>query len=433
MEQEKSVGTPNYVRLVLMNWYKVVAGMMICAIVGTVYALRMPRTYESTTMLLVYPPLFKEAEGSTRARTDAEAKLALDEMMPQTFPVDTYKVIAKSKEIVKAIIDELGLTGVTVEGLSGGLEVELVKVGTRGTSYSQIILFHARAGNPQRAKQVADKWANVFKARVDKLAQNGIRDTTKLIGDMWDTTKRDLEDAEDKLEEFTKESNVDSMKSRKESKEELLTTLEADLSQTEIDIAAARGELAALRMELEKEDKIERLFKAPPDAAIWLLGKTPAGDEKTTIGPKDGLLTEEYNPNYTPARDQEILTQSELQGLEGKRDKLVSAMEDLNREIENLQIEIAEKETEFKQLTRNVTTVQGTYELVAAKREKGKIALTSVASDIQIAAEAVEPENPVGTRRLFVVAAAALIGAIIGVGYVIAEYSFRAGPAVTTG
>ena len=103
-------------------------------------------------------------------------------------------------------------------------------------------------------KEVADKWASLFKEKVDKLAQNGIKDTTKLIGDMWDTTKEGLESAEDELEQFTKESNLDLMKSRKESKETLLTSLETDLDKTEIDIAAARGELAALRTELEKEE-----------------------------------------------------------------------------------------------------------------------------------------------------------------------------------
>jgi len=432
MKQEERESMPNYVRLVLVNWYKVVAGMLICAIVGTIFALRMPRTYEATAMLLVYPPFFKEADVSTRARTDAEAKLDLDEMMPRTFPVETYKVIAKSKEIVKAIIDKLKLD-VTVEGLSDKLEVELVKVGTRGTSYSRTILFHARSSDPQRAKQVADNWASLFKEKVDKLAQNGMKGTADLIGEMWINTKGDLEKAEDELEKFTKESNLDLMKARKESKEKLLTTLETDLNNTQINIATASGELAALRTELGKEEKIEKLFKAPPDAAIWVLEKTPRGDETGTIGPKDGFLTEEYNPSYTPARNQEILEQSKLQGLEGKREELVSAIQDLNSEIEDLQKEIAEKETEFTQLTRNVTTVQSTYELVAAKHEKGKIALSSIASDIQIAAEAVEPEKPVGTRRLFIVAAAALIGALIGVGYVIAEYSLRVGPAGATG
>ena len=432
MEQEEREGMPNYVRLVLVNWYKVVAGMLICGIFGAIFAFRMPRSYEATAMLLVYPPFFKEADVSARARTDEEAKLDLDEMMPRTFPVDTYKVIAKSKEIVKAIIDRLGLQDVTVEGLSDKLEVELVKVGTRGTSYSQTILFHARSSEPQQAKQVADEWANLFKAKVDKLAQDGMKDTAGLIGEMWINTKGDLENAEDELEKFTKESNLDLMKARKKSKEELLTSLETDLNNTQIDIATARGELVALRTELGKEEKIEKLFKAPPDAAIWVLEKTPGGDEEGTVDPKDGFLTEEYNPSYTPARDQEILTQSELQGLEGKREKLVSAIQDLNAEIEGLQKDIAEKETEFARLTRNVTTVQSTYELVAAKHEKGKIALSSVASDIQIAAEAVEPENPVGTRRLFIVGAAALIGALIGVGYVIAEYSLRVGPAGAT-
>ena len=433
MEQKELESTPNYFRLVFVNWYKVVAGMLICAIAGAIFAALEPPVYESTAMLLVYPPFFKDAGGSTRARTEEEAKLYLDEMMPRTLSVDTYRAIAESKEIVKAIIDELQLENVTVEGLGSRLEVELVREGTRGTSYSQIILFHARSSVPERAKQVADKWAYLFKAKVDKVAQNGIVETTDLIEEMWEKTKADLERAEGELETFTREANLDLMKSRKEFKEELLSMLEEELDLTQVDIATARAELAALQKELKEEDKIETLFKAPSDDVYWLLKKNLTGDEEGPVSPKDGLLTEEYNPNYGPARDSEIEVHAELQGSESKRAELVSAIEDLNHEIGDLQKEIAEKETKFKQLTRNVTTVESTYDLVAAKREKGKIAKTNIASDIQIAADAVEPENPVGARRMLTVAAAAVVGALISMGYVVAEYSIRTTPSVASG
>ena len=54
--------------------------------------------------------------------------------------------------------------------------------------------------------------------------------------------------------------------------------------------------------------------------------------------------------------------------------------------------------------------IEDTYKLVASKLEKGKIAKISQASDIQIAGNAVKPERPTGTRRLFKVEAAVQSG-----------------------
>ncbi len=445
MAQEQVDYSPNYLKVVWDNWHKVVAGALICAIAGAIFAYVAPRQYQSTVTLLVYPPLFKEVEGlAATRRTPEQMQLELDEMMPRTFPVETYRTIAKSNSLIKDVIDAMkgegtpGLEGALVEDVSENLDVELVQLGRRtaqrGVTYSQMILFHARADNPKLATGLAQKWAELFKERVDLLASRGIEETVTSIGSMWKQTADDLGKAEDGLVAFKKVWNLDLMKLEKASKEKSLTLLEDQLDQTEIQLADTSGQLAALQKELKSEPPIRVLFKAPSDDVYWTLKKSASGTGEAPLTPEDGLRTEEFNPNYTVTRDLAVAAQQILQGLQSKRDRLISKVEELRTDIETLQKDIAEQETAQKRLERDVTTFENTYNLVASKLEKGKIAkATSKTSDIQIAGDAVEPGRPVGGRRLFKIAAAALVGMLISVAYVVADYSIRVSPSVATG
>ncbi len=433
MEQRELDYSTNYLKIIWENWYKVLAGTVICAVAGVVFTSLTPPTYQSTVTLLVYPPLFKEVEGSAARRTPAQMKLQLDEMMPRTFPVETYKIIAKSQDLIKEVIDTLEIENMSVEAVSRSLDVELSKLGPRGALYSQILLFHARSGNPQLAAQLAQTWAELFKERVDDLAWSGIGETYNLMESMWGTTRQELEKAEDDLEKFKTNWNLDLMKLEKEAREESLAFLKEQLDLTEIDVAAASAELAALQQELKNEDRIETLVKAPPDSAYWLLKKSSSTTGESSINSQDVLRTEEYNPIYITAREEEVLVQEDFQGLESRRKRLISRVEELRGEIALLQKDIAEQETVQIRLERDRLTFEATYQLVASKLEKGKIAKISQASDIQIAGNAVKPESPTGTRRLFKVAAAALVGVLISIGYVVADYSIRMSPSIASG
>lgn len=445
MAQEQVDYSPNYLKVVWDNWHKVVAGALICAIAGAIFAYAAPRKYQSTVALLVYPPLFKEADeiAATR-RTPEQMRLELDEMMPRTFPVETYRTIAKSSSLIKDVIDAMksegvpGLEGALVEDVRENLEVELVQLGRRtaqrGVTYSQMILFHARADSPNLAARLAQKWAELFKKRVDGLASTGIDDTVTSIGSMWKQTVEDLGNAEDELVTFKKVWNLDLMKLEKSSKETSLTLLEDQLDQTEIELADASGQVAALQKELKSELPIRVLFKAPSDDVYWTLKKSASGTGETPLTPEDGLRTEEFNPNYTVTRDLAVAAQQILQGLQSKRDRLISKVTEIRTDIDGLQKNIAEQETAQKRLERDVTTFENTYNLVASKLEKGKIAkTTSQTSDIHIAGDAVEPGRPVGGRRLFKIAAAALVGVLLGIAYVVANYSIRMSPPVAPG
>jgi uncharacterized protein involved in exopolysaccharide biosynthesis len=446
MEREQVDYSPNYLKVVWDNWHKVVAGTLVCAIAGAIFTFLAPRMYQSTATLLVYPPLFKEVEEQSTRRTPEQMQLELDEMMPGTFPVETYKTIAKSKgliqEVIKAVTDSrvVGLEGALLEDVSENLEVELVQLGRRttqrGITYSQTILFHARADTPELAAQLAQTWAELFKKRVDKLASTGIDETFTSISSMWTQTVEDLSKAENALVEFKKRWNLDLMKLEKSSKETLLALMEDQLDQTEVDVASASAELAALQEELKDKDmaKIDTLWQAPPAEVYWELKKSASSTSETIISPEDGLRTEVHNPNYTVTRDQEVVAQRKLQGLEGRRDRLISKVGELRTDIGALQTSIAEQDTAQKRLERDVLTFENTYTLVASKLEKGKIAkTTSKTSDIQIAGDAVKPDRPAGGGRAYKVGAAALVGALLGIAYVVADYSIRMGPSVASG
>lgn len=432
MEQTESARSTDYVSLVLANWRKVATATLICTVAALILVLTLPRSYESTVTLVVYPPIFKETEPPQRegALQERQSRESLAAMMPLTFPVEAYRTMATSKDLVREVIDALQLAeDLGVEDLSRNLSVELIPLGSRspsrGTLYSQMILFHARADRPQLAAQIAQKWAELFKLRVDGLAWSGMEETYNLIRAMWENTKEELEEAEDQLEAFRNQWDLNLLNKEKESKDGLLNVLESQLDTTDIDIAARAGELAALQQELGQEQKMDVLVKAPPDDAYWVLKKSDSDTGEATIDAEDVLRTEEYNPVYTFTRNKVVETQLLLQGLQKQRKELVLKTKELRAEISQLQKDLAEQEVVEKRLNRDVTTFEGTYELVASSLEKGKIAMTNRTSDIQVTGGAVEPEQPAGMRRLFKVAAAAFVGVFIGIGYIIAEFFLR--------
>jgi len=440
MGQQVITNSTDYLRIILVNWRKVVLAGAICAAIATITVFVMPRTFESTVTLLVYPPVFKESEQALPRRTSTtmeEARAEISEMMPRTFPVETLRAIAQSKDLMKELIDTLKLEDTLIEDLSRDLSTELIQLGTRsptyGITYSQTMVLHAKADDPKLAAQLAQTWAGLFKRRVDDLAWSGIEEAYQLIDTMWGGSKKEVEKAEDDFEVWRKQWNMDLMKAEKKAKEELLTTLETDLDQTEVKIADSAAQLAAIQEELAKEKRIDTLFRAPSDDVYWLLKKSPSGGQEKTINPKEGLATEMFNPTYTVTREKEVTSKSELQGLENKKKRLESKIKELRDEVAALQNDIAVQETRSKRLNRDITTFEGTYKLVAEKLEKGKMAKMNRTSDIQIAGKAVEPQRPVGMRRAGRIVTAAVVGVLIGLAYVVVEYSTRGAQAVPSG
>ncbi len=432
MAQYETAPSPSYVKLIWDGRYKVLGSAIICGLLGLVQGLIMPEKYESSATVLIYPPLFKEMpQSGARPSEDQPARLA--ELMPTTLPVETYRVLALSPDLVKEVIAAAGLEDMGMEDLRDDLAVDLDTLGVRtpqwGTMYSQTLTFTGKAKNPQLVADIIQTWVGLFKKRVDDLALSSVVETSQLVDTMWTGNKEELEKAEDLLVAFNKKWNLNLLALERTSKEELLAELETESERNETKIATKSSESGSLQQQLaeqlEQNGRIESLFKAPPDEAYWLSKKLGSEGEEATLGPKDGLLTQVHNPDYLTIKNRKITTDTDLQGLRAANEDLLVRMEKLRGEIDLLQRDLAEQNTASTRLKRDVEMSQQTYGLVARQREKAKIAMVNRKSDIEIIGNAVVPDRPAGMRSIHTVFVSCLIGAFLAIGYIAAEHTIR--------
>ncbi len=426
MANEKQNTTANYLVLLQRQWKIVVISFALCATVGAISHLLMPKTYSSSSMLLVYPPLFKSG-------TAGEAG-ALSELMPRALPVETYKTIAESKDLLGEVIQKLALEDTTADALSESCNVRLIELGSRtpqyGKRYAQTIIFAVQSVKPETAASIAQTWAERFKTRVDGLGDKGLTETYKLVESMWKETKSQLEKAEEELNEFRIEWNHELASARLTDKQDNLTQLERKLIQLSIDIPREKAHLKALQTELEQEDRKDVLFRSPSDDVYWQERLKPGGGK---IDSEMGLRSELLNSVYIESRIVQITTMITLSGLEREMADSLVIVEALESDIVKLNEEMAVKSTEEIRLTRDMKTLEQTFGLTATSLEKSRVAQLNKASDIQIVGKAIVPEIPSGTRGAHKVVLAGFVGIVLSVGAIIANHTITSVSSVDPG
>jgi capsular polysaccharide biosynthesis protein len=401
---------PIIVAWLRLNWGKIVLGGAVFAIIALFIGLAQPKIYDAEITLLVSPPEFKESNSTSNAISQPGQLSSIAEMMPQALPMEAYKAIALSAPLLDEVIQRLSLEDTGLRGFRKQLEVELVQMGgpARGTVYTLLLIFHAKADSPELAAKTAQTWADMFKEHVDGLASKGIGETFSLLADLHRNNEGELDQAALALAEHRKVWNLELSEAQLDAKQAQYTSFEGTLKQTEVEFATEEMKLRALETELAKEDKKDVYFRAPSDDAYWIAGLQNGGEPK--IEPEKGLRTEELNPIYEVIRTSVVNAESEVEGLKATKGVLVQKLGEIKKEIDALTTTLSDETVERDKLTREWESLSISYIAVRAKYELGRMADQTRASDIQVAGKAVASDEPVTwsiTRLL-------LVGAVLG-------------------
>jgi len=412
LPNDDTMSLPVILAWLRVNWGKMVLVGVVCALLALPGALLKSKTYEATSTLLVFPPTFKEIGKPTPApaRDPNAPQGSISEMMPRTLPVEAYKVIALSPPLLAEVIQRVPLEQTGVMGLKGRLAVELVQMGSRssqGITYTQTLLFHASASDPELAAKTAQAWAEVFKDHVDGLAAKGVGDTFALLDTLHNNTKAELERADLALAEHQKAWNLELLNAQLEAKQTQITEFEATLKQTEVDLAAGEMKVKALEKELADEPEKRVFFRAPSDDAYWIAG---LDEGKSKSEPERGLRTEEVNPNYVDIRTAVVTARGETEGFRAKKDAILLKLGELEKEMAALTATLADKTVERDKLTRDSESLKAAYAVVRDEYEKGRMADRTQASDIVIAGKTVAPDSPSSPRSATLVLVAFFFG-----------------------
>lgn len=410
----------DYLRLVWENRTRILVGTLVFALLGLFQVWWSQDVYEAKATLLISPPSIK-APGPNAAGNQALAAL-----IPPALPLETYLTLAKSPDLVQEVIRGTALQNAPIESALNRLRVIQQEGGRRGGGgipYAQTIQFACRHDDPEVAGEVVQRWAETFKARMDGLTRQGIKETSELVDSMYSQARDDLDEAEQALQAFEKEWNVTLIEQERAAKELALTERLVELNSKRVESAGERARMEMLASALADEERTIVLRKAPPEEAYWEARMQGNGEAITS---DDVLQTEELNPHYAQIQLNLMTTHMEVEYLEDSSTSLAEHVEMLREDIEALNRLQAEKQLERNRLQREVDSRETTYKLVLDKREQAKIARVSAASDVIIASNAVVPERPLAdTAWQLKVAAFALFGFLLSIGYVVFAHALE--------
>lgn len=409
----------SYLALGVQHWPVLVIATLLCGLLSTAIVLLSPRVYQSSITILVSPPVYKGTSAAAGAPEAAAQNLS--ELMPQLMPVEMYRLLARSDDLLQQILDETQAESLDLTSLRSALSVELVELGSRtaisGTQYAKMLVFKGQASQPELASEIVQTWVTLFKRRMDELASSGLEESFDFLSERKTEALAELVAAEEEQARFHEEWNLDLMIRLKRSREVLLTDFQSELAKMEIEISRDEAARTAMQGELATEERKQTLFQAPPEEIYWMSERELSDGVPPSVTPDDGLRNEVLNPLFQLARERDILLHEELSKNTAGRDRLRAQIREMEREIERLQKLIVVKSTEETRLKRRVETAEETFDLLAAKLEKAKIARADPQSDVEIVGRAVPPDQPLQSGRLGRIAAGFLVGFLLGLAY----------------
>lgn len=341
--------------------------------------------YRATALLVVDPgdaPAPPEPAVETEStRAQLQGALGIARSAPTLAPPD-YAVLFESDEIARELAAELGgeeeregddgEPGMTLSGIKAAMDAETaVALQTQNhVAYQRVIRLHFTAPDPALAAQGADAWAAAC-ARFAASLSAGQRDTRKNeFQEELDTLREELHAAREEQHTLRENAPLEPLEVAVRSTTEALETLKQTVRAAQAEAARGDAALKALKAYVSK---------APP-AVVMELSMAEATAEAKTAGAR---------------AESEFLT-GQLEEAEAAAREARTAWAKASREHEAVEEIIA----------RLAPRARALEEKLAAVDRPG--------SAVRVAANAVQPDTPVGPHRYIIVAGTAILGAIAG-------------------
>ncbi|GAB4125839.1 MAG: hypothetical protein Kow001_21890 [Acidobacteriota bacterium] len=382
-ESPDQVGLGDYVLVLWRRRAQILLVTLGCGLLAFIAGQLMPRRYEATATLLVQPPVFST------------------ELKPQPLTVETYQMIVDSdavKESVRRKLVEEGFLGPD-EG-PGTMETKLEPSKLRELAYSPVVLLVVRADSPEKAKRIADKWAETAVRECQGLSSRGKQGTLEFIETQYpevtklvETQERELKRREDFHDGRILGLEVGWSQRLMEYASQTDQLLAAHRNQTAGLLAEYESETARLRAEYESEtERLRQQFEA--DHGIALLQQELKIKQNALSRFEEQLLETELaiktQGDTLQQIRQQISTQPPLlvlskaitdEALWARLGSPSGGM--LPKELDQLKLRSELVNPTYQTLLNQLTQVQIEYETLVPKRQHLQAETTRVRADIE--------------------------------------------------
>lgn len=392
----------------------IIAGITLIAmlVTGVVSFFVLEPTYQARTTLLVSLPQRPPQVSSSGLSYLLEGISAT----PYT-SMETLRRQATSSAVLSQVIGQLHLD-LTPEQLSQKVTAQVPK----DTTLLEIAVTDS---DPELAAAIANTVVEVFVAHVDRLTKGQIQLASRFLEEQLAAEQAKLQQATAELKEFLQQPRgTDELERELNAKLDLITEYESQKVQLQVELDALRAELAqseALVNTLPARLTTTRVVADDP--ILHQLAAEEAGDATNVARLR--MESEQMNDAWMEASRLAAVKRVELARLEAQLATLDSVIASTSKELESLRTELVDKQTVQQQLEYRVELSNQVLQALQQKyhessiSEAAQIAETSVA----VASPALVPTKPVAPRKVMNVAVAAVLGLMVGTGFVLfADY-----------
>lgn len=380
--------------------------VLIAAIVSVFI---MQPVYEAETVLMASQIV--DRVRSSERQEGIEGILDTISDYPQ-MTIETYKQQIKSSIILEETIKELKLDdqGITRIGLANAIELATIKD-------TNLITIKVKNTDRALATQIANTLSRKFINFISDKMQEQASKSSSFIEQQLEIEKKKLDDALLEHKNFLAlPRGVNELSKEIASKLTLLTDFKTELTEESVNKQQIRAKLSQAEEELKKTSDKVILSKSLSDEPYMtqIVNENINGESRDLF--KVSIEVEEKNNNYYSL--QSIISNLKISLAESTaiQQNLKAQIENEQRQLDSLQVELAEKQHEQKLILRRLNLAQSTYDAFTKKFEESRIAQSSTIGDssIIIISPAVEPTNPVAPNKKLNVAIAGVLGIMLG-------------------
>lgn len=400
------------IEILLKGWKLIAIITAVCVFAAGVFSFFIIEpTYEATTTLMAS---FATEKIVNLQKSSDNIEGILDSI--SSYPVmtiQTYKEQIKNPEILQKTIDELGLDK---EEYSLRKLANMIELGT--ITDTNLIAVKVKHTDPELAAEIANSVAKNFTAFVSDMAKEHASKSSRFIESQLETEKKKLDEALLELKNFLSQPRgVDELKAEVNSKLNLLTNYKTELVQKEVELNKYQAALDAAKQELEKTPMVLVTKKSLSEDPLL----NQIVSENNDISSKDAaqitMESEEINTTYLKLTGKITDYQLSIAGITKEIEDIKNKIDVTQKQLEQIQVELAEKEHQERLIQRKVNLSQSTYDAFLEKYEETRIAESSEIGDssILVVSKAIVPEVPVAPKKMLNLAIAGVLGIMLGV------------------
>ena len=367
------------------------------------------KDYEAVATIMVNPV---SLTGIVQSEDAYENLLNATISYPQ-FTNETYMTIATSIVIIEKLIGNLDPSeNYTVQSLSKKLKAEY-------SEKTNLMKLTVKDKNPERAAEIANNWAIVFKEALNESIQDQFNKIIELVTIRVDADRKDLDRISQEIE-LIKEKNMDRIVIQKEM--DKLTEQYLDYQKTLVDldfiVKVQEVEIQKTKESLEKESQFIEIKKSilnEPIIMEYLL---------STEGPIEpmsfSIISQELNQNYIELSkklaDLEICLAGDLKRKETLQESGI--IDDLHKKILEKQTQLLKLEKELGTLEKQYEVYFNNYQTSFRKLDEIKTLTSAWTEDtnVTLLSKAIPPSEPTrGTSAKLILAVATVAGLFLAI------------------